>query len=146
MPKKLSFEYLLSPTGLRSNQTIHIDEEGRISGFSDADPSECISGLALPGMPNAHSHCFQRALAGFGESSNAGRDATFWNWREQMYKLANRLNEDQLYIIACQAFTEMLQAGYTSVGEFHYIHHTVCLLYTSPSPRDATLSRMPSSA
>jgi len=124
MPKNLSFEYLLTPNGLLSNQTIDIDDEGRISGFSDADPSECISGLALPGMPNAHSHCFQRALTGFGEIPARGKEDSFWSWREHMYKLANRLNEDQLYIIACQTFTEMLQAGYTSVAEFHYIHHT----------------------
>jgi len=124
MPKNLSFEYLLTANGLLSNQTVEIDDEGRISGFSDADPNDCISGLAVPGMPNAHSHCFQRALTGFGEVATKSQKDTFWDWRQHMYKLANQLNEDQMYIIACQAFTEMLQAGYTSVAEFHYIHHT----------------------
>jgi len=125
MPKKLSFEYLLTANGLISNQSIEIDHDGRILGFSPAEPNECIPGLALPGMPNAHSHCFQRAMVGFAESKQEGVEDSFWSWREHMYKLANRLNPDQLYIIACQSFTEMLQAGFTSVAEFHYIHRSL---------------------
>jgi len=80
-----------------------------------------IDGVVVPGMPNAHSHAFQRALAGVAEYRSSARDS-FWTWREAMYALANRIEPDDLKIIATQLFIEMLQAGYTSVAEFHYLH------------------------
>lgn len=124
MAQTLSFEFVLGPEGLRKHQAIKINDEGRIIEMVGVDPSQCKPGLALPGIPNAHSHSFQRALTGFGEVPNfqKGED-TFWSWRESMYALANQLNPDQFYDIARQAFMEMLQAGYTSVAEFHYLHH-----------------------
>ncbi len=79
-------------------------------------------GFAIPGLTNAHSHAFQRALAGHTEQrSPAGRD-DFWTWRKRMYELAGRVDADGLYAIARQAYTEMLEAGYTAVAEFHYLH------------------------
>ena len=82
---------------------------------------EIIDGIVVPGMPNAHSHAFQRALAGVAEHRSSARDS-FWTWREAMYALANRIDPQELTIIATQLFIEMLKAGYTSVAEFHYLH------------------------
>ena len=82
-------------------------------------PEDCI----LPGMPNLHSHAFQRVMAGQAELATGGSD-DFWSWREKMYDYANRIMPDQLQAIAAQVFMEMLKSGYTSVAEFHYLHHT----------------------
>jgi formimidoylglutamate deiminase len=82
---------------------------------------ERVSGIVVPGMPNAHSHAFQRAMAGNAEYRTGARDS-FWTWRQGMYALANRVGPDDLQIVATQLFVEMLKAGYTSVAEFHYLH------------------------
>lgn len=76
----------------------------------------------LPGMPNLHSHAFQRAMAGQAELAVTGRN-DFWSWREKMYDYANRVTPGQLQAIAAQLYMEMLKSGYTSVAEFHYLHH-----------------------
>ena len=124
MTQLLKFENVLCADGIRQHQAIEFDDEGRIVKISPTNPIQCNKGLAIPGMPNAHSHTFQRALTGFGENqSQNNKDDSFWSWRENMYALANQLNAEQLYDIARQAFMEMLQAGYTSVAEFHYLHH-----------------------
>jgi formimidoylglutamate deiminase len=80
-----------------------------------------IDGIVVPGMPNAHSHAFQRAMAGNTEFRLSARDS-FWTWRQAMYALANRIEPDDLEILATQLFMEMLKSGYTSVAEFHYLH------------------------
>lgn len=80
------------------------------------------SGPVLPGMPNLHSHAFQRALAGLTEYRSHSQDS-FWSWRSLMYRFAAQLHPEQLEIIATALFVEMLEAGYTSVCEFHYLHH-----------------------
>jgi formiminoglutamate deiminase len=76
----------------------------------------------LPALGNLHSHSFQRAMAGMTEYRMAGRDS-FWTWRDLMYKFTERLTPEQIEAIAAFVFLEMLEAGYASVGEFHYIHH-----------------------
>jgi formimidoylglutamate deiminase len=73
-------------------------------------------------MPNLHSHTYVRALAGFAEP-RGGTNSNFWSWREMMYDLALALEPDELEAIACQAFLEMVKAGFTSVAEFHYLHN-----------------------
>ena len=78
--------------------------------------------LSLPGIPNIHSHCFQRAMAGMAERGSAHADS-FWTWRELMYRFAGRLTPESLHDISAQLFVEMLEAGYTSTCEFHYLHH-----------------------
>lgn len=83
----------------------------------DADCS-----LLLPGFVNAHSHAFQRGLRGHVQHAARGRD-DFWTWRERMYGLANELDADGIEALSEQAFREMAAAGFTSVGEFHYLHH-----------------------
>jgi len=75
-------------------------------------------------MPNVHSHAFQRAFAGRAERRLTGDDS-FWTWRSAMYELAQRITPDDLEAIAAQLYVEMLEGGYTAVGEFHYVHHDV---------------------
>ncbi len=86
--------------------------------------AERISGIVVPGMPNAHSHAFQRAMAGNTEYRLSARDS-FWTWRRAMYALANRIEPEDLQILAAQLFVEMLKSGYTSVAEFHYLHRQI---------------------
>ncbi len=76
----------------------------------------------IPGIPNLHSHAFQRAMAGLAERQTHPQDS-FWTWRETMYRFAARMDPDSLYAVAAQVYAEMLEAGYTTVCEFHYLHH-----------------------
>ncbi|ESQ86866.1 hypothetical protein ABAC460_21860 [Asticcacaulis sp. AC460] len=78
--------------------------------------------IALPGMPNLHSHAFQRAMAGLTERRGTGEDS-FWSWRERMYDVTARLDPETFTAVATLAYMEMLEAGFTRVGEFHYVHH-----------------------
>ena len=89
MPQTLSFDFILTPNGVRENARLLVDDSGFITAIEDAGDEHRSGYFALPGMPNAHSHCFQRAMAGFGER-NLGTDS-FWDWREHMYRLANRV-------------------------------------------------------
>ena len=81
-----------------------------------------VAGLTLPGIPNLHSHAFQRIMAGLAERRVQGRD-DFWSWRETMYRFAQVIGPDELRTIAAQLYLEMLEQGYTHVCEFHYLHH-----------------------
>lgn len=120
MHTRLTFKYLLTPEGIREDCALDVDKTGMITAIEPADgPADGY--FAIPGMPNAHSHVFQRALAGFGEVPR-GEDS-FWSWREAMYRLARRVTPDDMYAIAHEGFLEMLRAGFTSVAEFHYLHH-----------------------
>jgi formiminoglutamate deiminase len=78
--------------------------------------------IGLPGMPNLHSHAFQRGMAGLAEIRGPDQD-TFWTWRELMYRLALTMTPDDVQAVAALAYLEMLEAGFTRVGEFHYLHH-----------------------
>ena len=78
-----------------------------------------LPGLTLPGLTNDHSHAFHRALRGRTQRERG----TFWTWREQMYAVAERLTPDSCFALARATYREMLAAGYTSVSEFHYLHH-----------------------
>lgn len=80
------------------------------------------TGWRLPGIANLHSHAFQRAMAGLAERQTDAGDS-FWTWRETMYRFAARFDPDTLHAVASQLYVEMLEAGYTSVCEFHYLHH-----------------------
>ena len=79
-------------------------------------------GWRLPGIANLHSHAFQRAMAGLAERLTHPEDS-FWTWRETMYRMAGRFDPDTLHAVASQLYVEMLEAGYTTVCEFHYLHH-----------------------
>lgn len=98
---------------------------GRISSAvtgSVAEPGDFVAGIVIPGLANAHSHAFQRVLAGHTEQrAPAGKD-NFWTWRSRMYALAGKIDAPAMKAIARQAYGEMLATGYTSVAEFHYLH------------------------
>jgi formimidoylglutamate deiminase len=116
----------LLPNGWAFDVLLEIGEDGCFSTVTPASSSNglaLLSGAVVPGMPNVHSHAFQRVLAGRTERSSAGKPDSFWTWREAMYKLAERIDPEQLEAIATFAYIEMLKAGYTSVAEFHYLHN-----------------------
>jgi formimidoylglutamate deiminase len=105
---------------------VTIDDGGLVVDLSStpaADvPIKRLDGKALmPGFVNSHSHVFQRLLRGVAE--RASHDQSFWSWRKTMYSLVDRLTPDDIEAIARYTFAEMLRAGYTSVKEFHYLHH-----------------------
>ncbi|UPG87335.1 formimidoylglutamate deiminase [Luteibacter aegosomatis] len=95
-------------------------ENGRF--VPGAKGGERVGRFLLPGMPNLHSHAFQRAMAGLAERRGPGEDS-FWTWRETMYAFAEAIDPDDLKAIATQLYVEMVKAGYTQVCEFHYLHH-----------------------
>ena len=99
-------------------------ETAAAGGHAADAAAERIEGIVVPGMPNAHSHAFQRAMAGNTEYRLSARDS-FWTWRRAMYDLANRIEPGDLKILATQLFVEMLKSGYTSVAEFHYLHRNL---------------------
>ena len=107
-------------TAIETNSTSE-PQPGREPQPAAAPQTERVDGIVVPGMPNAHSHAFQRAMAGNAEYRIGARDS-FWTWRQAMYALANRIGPEDLRIVATQLFVEMLKSGYTSVAEFHYLH------------------------
>lgn len=122
--QRYSFRHIFTPDGMLHDRTLTVGPDGRIAALEPAAPGTRSDGfLALPGIPNAHSHAFQRALAGFGETPGVAGNDSFWSWREAMYRLALRVTPEQYGAIARHAYAEMLAAGYTSVAEFHYLHH-----------------------
>jgi len=107
------------------NVLLTIDPDGRIARIekdSAAGTANKHTGLLIPGMANVHSHAFQRAMAGLGEIAGAADDS-FWSWRRVMYDFLAKISPEDLEAIADQLYLEMLKAGFTSVGEFHYLHH-----------------------
>jgi formimidoylglutamate deiminase len=115
----------LLPEGWAADVLIEVDDSGDIlSVKAGAAPTGAalLKGPVIPGMPNVHSHAFQRAMAGLAERSNGGRD-NFWSWREVMYSFLSRLTPEDMEAIAAQLYVEMLKSGYTGVGEFHYVHN-----------------------
>lgn len=98
--------------------------EGRVAAVRTEVPAppagaEVLRGLTLPGLANAHSHAFHRALRGTVQVGSG----TFWTWREVMYAVADRLTPETYHALARAVYAEMALAGVTSVGEFHYVHH-----------------------
>lgn len=100
-------------------------ENGRISAVEagvEATPDDERHAVALPGLCNVHSHGFQRGMAGLSERRSRPDD-NFWSWREIMYRFLDRLTPEDVAAITAQAYAEMLEGGFTRVGEFHYLHH-----------------------
>jgi formimidoylglutamate deiminase len=123
---KHTFKAILQADGWKENVTISLKEDGSIASIEQdaAEKGKEWDAYVLPGFQNAHSHAFQYAMAGKGEihqSAEAGDD--FWTWREQMYGLALSIGPDEAYKIANRLYTSMIANGYTSVAEFHYVHH-----------------------
>ena len=123
--QSLWFKHALLPTGWADAVRIVIADGRIVSIACGAVPEsgDARHASALPGLPNLHSHCFQRLMAGFAEARSGPAHDDFWSWRALMYRLVGGLNPDDLAAIAAMAFVEMLEAGFTRVGEFHYLHH-----------------------
>lgn len=122
---KLFFETAFLPDGWASRVTVGVGDDGLITAVepdSAAAPDAVREAIAVPGMANLHSHAFQRGMAGLAERAGSGPDS-FWTWREVMYRFLDRLTPDDVEAIARQLYVEMLEAGFTAVGEFHYLHH-----------------------
>ena len=120
MNRTLTFRAILGPRGIERDRSIDIAADGTIQAIR-AGHAPYDGFLAVPGMPNAHSHIFQRALAGFGEEARGGD--SFWSWREAMYRLAGSITPEQMYAVARHGYARMLRGGFTHVAEFHYLHH-----------------------
>ncbi len=128
--------HLWCAEGWHADTAFAVDSDGRVAsaaGSTDAAVTT-LGAWVLPGMPNLHSHAFQRAMAGLAErkgvaagrpsaSTGAGDEDSFWSWRETMYRFAACVEPAALQAIAAQLYVEMLKAGYTQVCEFHYLHH-----------------------
>ena len=100
------------------------DRIAEVTAGAQAPPDAVrLPGLTLPGLANAHSHAFHRALRGRTHRPRPGGRGSFWTWRESMYELAARLTPESYRAVARAAFAEMALAGMTAVGEFHYLHH-----------------------
>ena len=131
----------LLPTGWARNVALHWTAEGLLDRVEpNALPPEGLpraTGPVIPGLPNLHSHAFQRGFAGLTEYRSTAADS-FWSWRELMYRFASALTPERLEAIATWLYVEMLEAGFTSVCEFHYVHHQPD---GRPYADDATLSR-----
>jgi formimidoylglutamate deiminase len=122
-------DFLYRNGRFESGVAMFADERGRITRFStspeDLRGARRLTNRAmLPGLVNAHSHSFQRAIRGRTERRTSASRDTFWTWREAMYHAALCLSPEDVYQVARMAFLEMLLSGVTTVGEFHYLHHT----------------------
>jgi formimidoylglutamate deiminase len=116
----------LLPTGWAAQVAIEADAAGdmlSVTPGAPAPPGARRLGAVVPGMPNLHSHAFQRAMAGGAERrSPAGQDS-FWTWRETMYRFVGRFTPEDAEAVAAQLQVELLEHGFTSLAEFHYLHH-----------------------
>src|ERR1700730_5685431 len=130
MAQHYRLDAVLLPQGWATDALVTVTEDGRISAIEAGGgaagiggPQEAlrVSGFVVPGMPNVHSHAFQRGMTGNTEFRLSARDS-FWTWRQAMYGLANRIEPEDLQVLAPQLFIEMLKAGHPSVAEFHYLH------------------------
>jgi formimidoylglutamate deiminase len=119
------FDTALLEGGWAHDVRISVSSGGSIvSVTEDASPrgAERHAGIAVPGVPNVHSHAFQRALAGLCERGSPNAD-TFWSWREKMYAFLEGLTPDDVEAISAQLYVEMLRHGFTAVAEFHYLRN-----------------------
>ncbi|MGE0714670.1 MAG: formimidoylglutamate deiminase [Alphaproteobacteria bacterium] len=121
----LHFSHALLPDGWAADVAITVDPMGTISAVASGVPAGDAAhhrAVAVPGMPNLHSHAFQRGMAGLAERRSVG-EANFWGWRDVMYRFLSALDPDDVAAIAAQAYVEMVESGFTAVAEFHYLHH-----------------------
>lgn len=122
----LFFDYALLPHGWARAVRIVVDGGRIVSTIADslAEPGDERHIIGIPGVSNLHSHAFQRGMAGLAEIRGTSADS-FWTWRDVMYRFVGRMTPDDIEAVAALAYAEMLEAGFTRVGEFHYIHHDI---------------------
>ena len=114
----------LTSTGWAENVTVEIGDTGRIAKVtSNTEPTGQRVGALVPAPANCHSHAFQRAMAGLTERRGANASDSFWTWRDLMYRFLDQVTPDQVEAIAALVQMEMLEAGYSTNVEFHYLHH-----------------------
>ncbi len=121
---KLHARSALLRDGWRENIRLTL-ADGRITGIETdvaAEAGDERHDILVPAMPNLHSHAFQRAMAGLAEVRGPANDS-FWSWRTVMYKFALSMTPIMSRQVAAQLYMEMLEAGFSRVGEFHYLHH-----------------------
>ncbi|MEX6633730.1 formimidoylglutamate deiminase [Hyphococcus lacteus] len=125
MKQTIHARQALTATGWMKNASIEIGKDGTIATLKANTPNEHAHSvdILLPGVANVHNHSFQRAMAGLAECRSKKDNDDFWSWRALMYKFLDRLTPDDIHTIAAQVQLESLEAGFTSIGEFHYIHH-----------------------
>ncbi|MBX8536170.1 formimidoylglutamate deiminase [Pseudomonas cichorii] len=142
-------ERALLPGGWAENVRLEVSADGLLSSVqanADSQGAERVSGPLLPGMPNLHSHAFQRAMAGLAEVAGNPSDS-FWTWRDLMYRLVGQISAPQVGVIARQLYIEMLKGGFTSVAEFHYVHQdTNGKPYADPAELALQISQAATSA
>ena len=123
---KLFFPTMFSGSDWLNDVLMDIDKNGTIKSLlsesKSSNADEIIDGTCLPGMPNLHSHAFQRAMAGLTEIAGSG-GSNFWTWQRVMYDFLTKLLPEDVEAIASQLYMEMLKGGFTSVAEFHYLHN-----------------------
>ncbi len=123
---QLFFETALLPTGWARDVRVTM-RDGSIAALAagvQPGASDERHAIGVPGLPNVHSHGFQRGMAGLAETRGPNAD-DFWTWRKVMYAFLERMSPEDVEAITAQAYVEMLEAGFTCVGEFHYLHHDV---------------------
>jgi formiminoglutamate deiminase len=122
--KSFLFDHALLPDGWKRDVRVDVVDGtiAEVRAGAQRDGAEPVAGIAVPGLPNLHCHSFQRAMAGLAERRGPAHDS-FWTWREVMYAFLAALRPDDVEAIAAFAYMEMLEAGFTAVGEFHYLHH-----------------------
>ena len=121
--RRLIFDYALLPDGWAERVALTISD-GWIEKIEPKamGAGERIAGIALPGMPDLHSHAFQRGMAGLAEVRGPASDS-FWTWRQVMYHFLERLTPESVEEISAFAMMEMVEGGFTALAEFHYLHH-----------------------
>ena len=126
LAREIFFDHALLPSGWARDVRLSVGDGRVLAVAKGSTPAgaERFSGIAVPGVPNLHCHAFQRGMAGLTERRGPQADS-FWTWREVMYHFLARLSPDDVEAIAAFAYMEMLEAGFTSVGEFHYLHHDI---------------------
>ena len=120
----LHFDRALLPAGWAGNVRVVVADGAIVSIAAGAapEPRDERHALAIPGIASLHSHAFQRGMAGLAETRGPTTDP-FWTWRETMYRVALAMTPDDAQALATLLYVEMLERGFTRVGEFHYLHH-----------------------
>jgi len=124
MATSISAAQALTSEGWRKDIVVEIGDDGRISNITNNQNALATKvGILLPALSNVHSHSFQRAMAGLAEKRGPTVRDDFWSWRKVMYRFLDILSPDDIEAIAAQVQMEMLEAGFASQAEFHYLHH-----------------------